>query len=720
MLQTLWKPRTQADDSTLNLAELYHQLTVKFVWLLMGSAAFSMWLILPSATFPVLAFVQLALLLLLAGSVFWLIRTRRLAVARYLLVAGLALQMLAALWLQREPWIPFLAPLAVLLCSLLVTNSGWVLSLLVLVLAFWLSSNGYRDYPVPVLAGLLSLSTIITWIAVRTLYTLVQWVSSAQRRANRLLEEVRVHRGELSQTLKTAELANARLRRAEGELVLSRKQAEEARQLKEQFAANVSHELRTPLNLILGFSEMMHLSPQVYGAVAWTPILRQDVYQIYRSSRHLLEMIDDILALSKLDIAGFVLTREPTEIAALLSSTAEIARDLFRTSPVKLTVDLAGELPSLSVDRTRIRQVLLNLLNNAFRFTEEGIVCLAAEVKGGELVVTVSDTGMGIPADRLPHLFEEFYQVDLSLRRSQGGAGLGLAISKRFVEAHDGRIYVESQEGVGSTFSFALPIPEQRIPLSRLHLSRELDYQRAAVDPLLLAVDPDPAIATLIQRHLNGFHVQQVADPEELPALVEHLHPRAVVVNRQPGQAGSPIAITTPVLIVECSLPSRGWIVESLSIAGSLEKPILAEQLLAEIARLEMELDKCFVNVLVVDDDRGFCQLITRILEASGRPVTVWRAYEGESALRLMDERLPDLLLLDLLMPGMDGTQLLARMQQEPRLAAIPVLLLTATRQEIHPLPAAASQIRIHRAGDIHPREILQWLPSLVSILNTT
>jgi hypothetical protein len=162
MLQTLWKPRTQADDSTLNLAELYHQLTVKFVWLLMGSAAFSMWLILPSATFPVLAFVQLALLLLLAGSVFWLIRTRRLAVARYLLVAGLALQMLAALWLQREPWIPFLAPLAVLLCSLLVTNSGWVLSLLVLVLAFWLSSNGYRDYPVPVLAGLLSLSTIIT------------------------------------------------------------------------------------------------------------------------------------------------------------------------------------------------------------------------------------------------------------------------------------------------------------------------------------------------------------------------------------------------------------------------------------------------------------------------------------------------------------------------------------------------------------------------------
>jgi nitrogen-specific signal transduction histidine kinase len=451
------------------------------------------------------------------------------------------------------------------------------------------------------------------------------------------------------------ELANAQLRRAERELVVSRRQAEEARQLKELFAANVSHELRTPLNLILGFSEMMHLSPQVYGAVTWTPSLRQDVYQIYRSSRHLLEMIDDILALSKLDIAGFVLTKEPTDMTALVSSTAEIMLDLFRSSPVKLEVDLPRDLPILKVDRTRIRQVLLNLLNNAFRFTEEGVVRLSAEVNGSEIAVAVSDTGVGIPEDILPHLFEEFYQVDLSLRRSQGGAGLGLAISKRFVEAHDGRIWVESEQGIGSTFTFTLPIPELQLPLSRIHLTREIDYQETEIAHLLLVVDPDPTVTMLIQRHLEGFHVQQVCDPEQLAALVDYLHPHAVIVNQQPGKPGNRVAITAPVPIVECSIPSRSWLVEGLSVAGSLEKPILAEQLLAEIDRLETDLGRTFVAILVVDDDRGFCQLITRILEACGRRFSVWRAYEGEGALRMMNERLPDLLLLDMLMPGMDG-----------------------------------------------------------------
>src|SRR5690606_25852104 len=146
-------------------------------------------------------------------------------------------------------------------------------------------------------------------------------------------------------------------------------------------------------------------------------------------------------------------------------------------------------LPLLDVDRTRIRQVLLNLLNNALRFTEEGGVCLGAEQQGDEVMIWVCDTGPGIPAGKLSHIFEEFYQVDLSLRSSNGGAGLGLAISRRFVEAHDGRIWAESEVGVGTTFYVALPLPEQRLPLSRLHSSREMTSTSGGLQPALLVVD---------------------------------------------------------------------------------------------------------------------------------------------------------------------------------------------------------------------------------------
>ena len=300
--------------------------------------------------------------------------------------------------------------------------------------------------------ALLWLTAFMGWLSSRGLYTVLDWAWSSQQRANQLLEELRDRRGELNRTLVALTEANRRLKRTGRELALARQRADEARRLKEQFAANISHELRTPLNLILGFSEMMYLSPDVYGEMEWPSTLRRDVHQIYRSSRQLMDLINDVLDLSRIDAVRMPIHSEPSDLAEIIREAVETASDLFRGRVLDVRVEMPPELPPLNLDRTRIRQVLLNLLNNAARFTQHGHIIVSAERNEREVVVSVADTGVGIPAEELPAIFEEFHQVDMSLRRRQEGAGLGLAISKRFVELHNGRIWAESQAGEGSTF----------------------------------------------------------------------------------------------------------------------------------------------------------------------------------------------------------------------------------------------------------------------------
>jgi CheY-like chemotaxis protein len=532
--------------------------------------------------------------------------------------------------------------------------------------------------------------------------------------------------------------------------------------MKEQFAANVSHELRTPLNIILGFSEVMYLSPEVYGDVDWPPILRRDVYQIYNGSRHLLKMIDDVLELSRFEMVGFTLNREPTRLEPLLRDTVEIVEKLFRGRPVCLEVKVAQGLPVLEIDLTRIRQVLLNLLNNAARFTEEGVVRVEARRESGEVVVSVSDTGSGIPAHELPHIFEEFYQVDRSLHRKHGGTGLGLAISKHFVEAHDGRIWVESEEGVGSTFTFTLPIPDEHVPFSRLGVDRPLEPPTSETPPPVLVVDPDPAVATMVDRHLDEYEIIQVRGMGQLMEAVMLHHPQAVICNVSPGEKegfwdepgdrrlpaapGCPYfpssrneslrfpssrsepvyaqvarntstadtAIAIPVPFIECSLPSQAWLADELAVVGCLTKPITVAQLLREIERVGGVRD-----VLVVDDDRDFCQLVERMLEASGRAYQVRRAYGGEDSLLALRSQRPELVLLDLVMPGVDGFHVLQEMRQDPDLADVPVLLLTATSYAEDALARRGGRlVSVRRSDGLSPSEVLRCIQSIVGVLD--
>jgi CheY-like chemotaxis protein len=437
------------------------------------------------------------------------------------------------------------------------------------------------------------------------------------------------------------------------------------------------------------------------------------VYQIYRSSHHLLEMIDDVLDLSRFEMVGFTLNKEPTPLELLLRDTVEIAADLFRGQPVQLEAEIAPHLPTLEIDRTRIRQVLLNLLNNAARFTEQGTVHLQANQVDGEVMISVSDTGPGIPTDKLAHIFDEFYQVDRSLRRKHGGTGLGLAISKHFVEAHDGRIWAESKEGVGSVFTFTLPIPGEYVPLSRLKVNRPLQPSQPEPHPPILVVDPDPGVADLVRRHIKGYTVVRAEKIDQTADTIAMHHPKAVIWNVPPDQRGGQAgALSAPVPFIECSLPSQAWVADDLAVRGCLTKPITAQQLLREIERLGN-----VHNVLVVDDDRGFCQLVARMLKATDRAFEVRRAYDGEDGLIALHTQRPDLVLLDLVMPGVNGFQVLERMRQERELADVPVVLLTATSYAEDALAQRRGQITIHRPDGLSPDEVLRCLQAVIGVL---
>ncbi len=311
----------------------------------------------------------------------------------------------------------------------------------------------------------------VSLLATSGLYEALDSAELSAQEASKRAEEARWHRAELHRTLKSLDLAWAQLQRANSELFYAREAADAALRFKSEFAAQISHELRTSLNLVLGFSETMAFSQDAYGVRLPAPYLR-DVMEIHRNSRHLLALIDDVLDLSKLEAGRMGLRREPVDLGSMLCEAADIARPLVERKGLELVLELPQTLPMLMLDRTRIRQVVLNLLSNAVRATAHGRIVVTARSDGSQVIVHVSDTGIGISAEDLVRVFEEFYQSD-GAAGSTGAAGLGLAVSKRIVMLHGGRMWAESEVGVGSTFSGtdgleASPLPVAHGALLRL------------------------------------------------------------------------------------------------------------------------------------------------------------------------------------------------------------------------------------------------------------
>ena len=702
-------------EQATNLAALRAEMAGR-----VGGTLALMGVVLAAVTWPFIPFAAggsalIALCLVAAG---W--GSRRLAashprLARHLLATLLPLALLVAMWSLPEPWIPFLAVAPLFIAALLVTGSDAVAALIILLFAALLNYYGWRDYPLVILALVLVFTVLLASQTLRTLYMALAWADNSQQRVYKLLDLARDRQAAQTALAHSLEQSLISLKRVQRELVAARRHADEARRAQNEFVAKITHELRTPLNVILGFSEMMHLSPEIYAPTTWSHLLRRDVAQVYRNSRYLLEMIDDVLSLSAFDVVEFGLNREPAAIEPLLLDSVDYARSLFNAKPVTVECRVEAGLPIVALDRTRIRQVLINLINNAQRFTDFGVVCLSARRQGGEILVSLSDSGSGIPEHHLPHVFEEFYQGDSTLYGRRGGAGLGLAICKQFVEAHGGRIAVDSTQGAGTTFSFTLPITT----------FAAAPAPAAGSAASLLVVDAETGLADTLRRRLEGWQVVHCTLQDDLESSVLLHHPRAVIHNyghNQGGREEQEIAqgmlstLPTDILWIDCCLPGRMWLAQTLAVDECLTKPVTREAFQALLQRLPNRTPQ---EILVVDDNRSFCLLLERLLTVEIADCRVRTAYDLESAHQALAERRPDLILLDLALGSEQGSRLVQQVNAagDPRPTLV---LVTGMGDSERLMLAGSSQVVVRKAGGLRPLEVLNCLQALAASLRSS
>ncbi|HIC88442.1 MAG TPA: response regulator, partial [Anaerolineae bacterium] len=561
-------------------------------------------------------------------------------------------------------------------------------------------------------------AAIASWLVMHRFQTALAWALNTSDLAMRRAQEAQEHRGRLRRALKDLDEAYRRLDHADQALARAWEIAEDARRFKSQFAANLSHELRTPLNLIVGFSEMMATAPEIYGETPLPPPYRGDINAIYRSAQHLASLIDDVLDLSKIESGRMGLDREPTDPASIIHEAMNIIKGLAEVKGLRLSVDVPARLPILRVDRTRIRQVLLNLLSNAVRFTEQGGIRVCARLQDHELVISVADSGPGIPAEELPRVFEPFHQLDGSLSRPYGGAGLGLSISKQFVELHGGRMWVESEVGRGTTVSFTLPLPEADFVkrISPVEMSAP-PVRASSVEPSLLVFHEDESVARLLRRYLNGYEIIWVNDVVEAIEKAGTLRPVAMITDGD-GKAqwqsmirnGDQVA-EIPVLI--CPLPGGRRLGMALGACDYLVKPVNRKTLLRAIERL----DRQPKTILIVDDDPHVARLLARMLRSASRSYTILEANSGQRALELMRNRDIDLVLLDLYMPDLSGFSLLDVMRSDPRLAKSDVIVISVRGRDETLIPLAGD-LGVTKSKGLTVTEVLRLLQALVDALS--
>jgi signal transduction histidine kinase/CheY-like chemotaxis protein len=616
------------------------------------------------------------------GFTSWRMVAWNVQVAATLFVGGIALAAIAAvLAFPAGLFAFFLAPVVLIAALLLGPRASVVVAVVSTAVVALAHANGEwgQVSSAETMAIVLIWTTILlALLATRSVYTALGWAWHSYHLAVDKVEELQRHQGELNRIVKSLNDAYYQLEQANVELERARDAAQEARRLKAEFAATISHELRTPLNLIIGFSEMMATSPGSYTGEALTPEYQCDVDSIYRNARHLSSLIDDILDLSQIDAERMALLRETIALGDVVDQAVAATRGLFTGKHLTLDVDVSAELPLVHVDPTRIRQILINLLNNAARFTEQGGVRVTAEVRENQVIVSVADTGPGIVPGDVGKVFEEFRQVDGSIRRRYGGSGLGLAICKSFVELHGGNIWVTSAVPSGSVFSFSLPLADNVVPVP---VRREWEtwvrpqYGGQTSEPVLVLVDDDPSVAALFRRHLDDWTVISAPDLQDVPVLAKlvPVHSVALTDPSCSSEDGDRLSKEFGIPIVICPVRGRGALRAEMGIMDYLLKPIDREQIEGVLRRV-----KSLRRVLIADDDPEMVRLLGRMVRATTRSARVIGAYTGGEALEAMTQIRPDLVLLDVMMPDLDGFAVLERMRQDDRLRDIPVVIVSA------------------------------------------
>ncbi|HXM46162.1 MAG TPA: response regulator [Bryobacteraceae bacterium] len=475
---------------------------------------------------------------------------------------------------------------------------------------------------------------------------------------------------------------NVKLAAANKELELRNREVERANRMKSEFLASMSHELRTPLNAIIGFSDL--LAEQIAGALA--PKQQRFVSHIQQGARHLLALINDILDLSKVEAGRLELNRENVAVAVVLADVLTSIRPAAAAKNIPVHSSIGPDV-TVFADRIRFKQVLFNLLSNAVKFTPEGgRIWVEASARRGRLTVSVSDTGLGIPIKEQEAIFDAFHQAGATTKGIKEGTGLGLAITRRLVEEHGGRIWVESDPGKGARLSFTMPAGRSLAVDAAPGDSVGCETWPARERPVVLIVDADAPARELLASWLEPEGYQLIAAgtaAEALAKAAEHV-PDAITLNMlMPGKGGwdtlyelkkTPLTAAIPVIVV--TVVDEPKIGLALGAAEYLVKPVDKEVLLEAVRRFIGPGSNGPAKVLVVDDEAGTRELLKEMLESDGYiPVL---AANGKEALEALAQISVSAILLDLIMPEMDGFELLLRMKEDPGLRNIPVLVLTA------------------------------------------
>jgi signal transduction histidine kinase/CheY-like chemotaxis protein len=672
-----------------------------------------------------------ALCLYLLISLVWVLHRRCYLLAAWLLVIGcLAVDLLVATYGQIGQALYLLVFPAGLATLLIGTSAGVATASACTILLVALATRLPPDAALRTTTIMGIWGTVgLIWLTLRPLITSLEWSWSAYKHSRTLLEQSRDYQVQLKQTLADLADANLQLTRLNQLTQALRHAAEDARTAKEQFVANVSHELRTPLNMIIGFSEMILQAPETYGRAIPSALLA-DLTVILRNSQHLSSLIDDVLDLSQIEAGKMALTRERVTLREIVEAAVIAVRPLFESKGLYLRTDIQDDLPAIFCDRTRIREVLLNLLSNAGRFTEHGGVHVCAVRDGSAVVVSVSDTGPGIAPEDRNKLFQPFQQVDGSVRRRYGGSGLGLSISKSFVDLHNGTMWLESEVGRGTTIFFRLPI-DPPVPIGggvsrwfnpyggyeeRTHVPM---LPPATVCTRLVVLETGDSLQRLLSRYLDNVEIVPVEGIEEALQELTRVPAQALLVNTLSvsealSRLSASPALTHGIPAIVCAVPGTHEAAGALGVADYLVKPISREALLATLDRLELR----GRTLLIVDDEPEALRLFRRMVASAGRDYRVLRATNGQEALSILREEHPDAMLLDLVMPQMDGFQLLAAKAEDPALREIPVVVISARDPTGHPIVSNA--LAVTRRDGLSMPQLVACIEAITRILSTT
>lgn len=507
------------------------------------------------------------------------------------------------------------------------------------------------------------------------------------------------------------------------ELKTERSQALEATKMKSQFLANMSHELRTPLNSIIGFTgRVIKKSRDLLP-----PVQLENLEIVAGEAQHLLELINDLLDFSKIEAGRMEANIEPFNLVEVIREVERIVEPFQKEKAVGYVKRLSNaEVMFISSDRMKVKQILINLLSNAFKYSEKGIVTLTAEIEAARVRIAVADQGVGIPPESLSIIFDEFRQIDGSYTRKVGGTGLGLSITKNFVALLQGEIEVQSIPGKGSTFTIILPLqyeapsaPAERVPAPAKN--EPFPPCPAAPKIKVACVDDDPAVCRLYRQYLeeSAFEILMLDPGADVTAQVVDLKPNVVLLDIiLPYRDGWNILAelktnpeTRKIPVIMASVLNEKNLADQLNADEYLVKPTSQQELIATINRVVS--GKKYPEVLIADDDENYLNLISQILKEE--PISFRLAGDGGKALQMIAAKKPDLLLLDIMMPQQDGLAVLEEIRKRPEWNDIAIIMVTSkslSKRETASLKKEVRQI-IEKSGS-HITDIMAAIANII------